>query len=59
MIDEPLPEFKEPNERDYAVALKALSICMLKFGPEPAIRTIDAFQRRQSAIKDLKRNLEL
>ena len=59
MTDEPLPEFAEPNERDYAIALKALAICMLKFGAEPAIRTIESFQRRQAAIKDLKRNLEL
>lgn len=58
-MTDPMPQFKSPNERDYAVALTALWACMQKFGTAPVLRTIDAFERRQSAIKVLKRNLEL
>jgi len=58
-MTDPMPQFSEPSERDYAIALKALFACMIRFGPGPAIQTIESFERRKASIEKLKRDFNL
>ena len=48
-----------PSEEDYSQTLRALVVCMTKFGHQAAAKTVLEFARRRLRINRLSRQFEL